>query len=257
MQWCLLYNRMKKSTFRLWKTVHYGRGGVVFARWTTDYDCGYDTEWWYIVKEAPFTTDNLGAKNRKHIRSALRAVSVRLIDPTEYAAELCRVYNDTVKTYKNYNASVTEEDFIGKYDTDWWGAFANDSGILVGYMGCKRMAECVETLTAKYLPEYLRLRASDAIHYHVLDYYLNQCGYKYVCSGSRSISHKTNAQEYKIKTFGFRKAYCKLHVAYAPKYRRFIKLLYPFRKLFHLFDGITKIHQLNGVLIMEEIVRRQ
>lgn len=29
------------------------RGGVL-ARWTTNFDCNHDTEWWYIIKDKPF-----------------------------------------------------------------------------------------------------------------------------------------------------------------------------------------------------------
>ncbi len=69
--------------------------------------------------------------------------------------------------------------------------------------------------------------------------------------------HETHFPDYLEKYFGFRKAYCKLHVMYAPKYKSLIKLLYPFRRIFKKFDSVGKVHQLNGVLTMEEIVRRQ
>ena len=78
----------------------------------------------------------------------------------------------------------------------------------------------------------------------------------YICDGARSINHETAFQEYLEKYFGFRKAYCKLHIAYNPKLKWVIRLLYPIRKLLMKFDEIGKAHQLNAVLRMEEIVRK-
>jgi hypothetical protein len=29
------------------------RNNCYFARWTSDFDCRYKTEWWYCVKDSP------------------------------------------------------------------------------------------------------------------------------------------------------------------------------------------------------------
>lgn len=109
---------------------------------------------------------------------------------------------------------------------------------------------------AKYHPDYLKLRASDAIHYAVLDYYLNQQHQKYVCSGTRNLSHHTRVQDYKISNWKFRKAYCKLNVVYAPKLRLFVYVAYIFRKCFSLLDFLKPVHLLNTLLTMENISRQ-
>ena len=93
------------------------------------------------------------------------------------------------------------------------------------------------------------------IYYTVLDFYLNECQKKYVCSGSRNINHKTGTAEYKIRRFGYRQAYCKLHIKYNSKMAFIVKVLYPFRKILKKMDKITKIHQINAVLLMESLVR--
>ena len=31
----------------------HGGGTTFFARWTSDFDCGYETGWWYEVKDTP------------------------------------------------------------------------------------------------------------------------------------------------------------------------------------------------------------
>ncbi len=55
-----LYNK------QLWKQ----KPKPLLARWTTDFDCGYETNWWYCIREAPYTTDSL-SKSTKNISGKL------------------------------------------------------------------------------------------------------------------------------------------------------------------------------------------
>lgn len=230
---------------------------ALFARWTTEFDCEEETNWWYIIKDAPFDIETLSSSSKKHIRQSLKKVCVEKINPKEYCKDLCRVYNNACDSYKIFTGTkATEQSFCNADDnTDYWGIFSLDDNILTGYMRCRSYDDYTETVTAKYDPQYLKLRGSDAVHYTVCEYYLNTCGKKYISSGPRSINHVTNAQEYKIKNFGFRKAYCRLHIKYNPKIGWIIKLIYPFRKLLKKFDKIGVIHLINAVLKMEEICR--
>lgn len=79
----------------------------------------------------------------------------------------------------------------------------------------------------------------------------------YVCDGARSINHETAFQDYLEKYFGFRKAYCRLHVLYNPRLKWVIRLLYPVRGLLLKIDGIGVFHSINSVLKMEEICRNE
>ena len=47
----------------IWKT----DGHPLLARWTTEFDCGCETEWWYVVKDTPFDIGSLKAKRRYEI----------------------------------------------------------------------------------------------------------------------------------------------------------------------------------------------
>jgi hypothetical protein len=115
----------------------------------------------------------------------------------------------------------------------------------------------VETLVSKYSPKHLVLRPSDALHYVILDYYLNQEGFKYCCSGTKNILHDTNTQEYLCENFGYKKVFCKLHIRYADHLRWLVYTLYHFRAVLKVLDGVGIVHKVNGVLAMEEIVRTQ
>ncbi len=54
----------------IWKI--WGRGRPLLARWVTDFDCGYETNWWYVIKDTPFDIDALKAKRRYEITKGLK-----------------------------------------------------------------------------------------------------------------------------------------------------------------------------------------
>ena len=122
---------------------------ALLERWTTEFDCGYETNWWYVVKDNPFDINALKSKRRYETNKGIKNFNVKEIEPMNYA------------------------DF----------------------------------------------------------------------------------QDYLEKYFGFRKAYCKLHIVYNPKVKWLIMLMFPIRRFLMKLDGIGKVHQINSVLRMEEIVR--
>ena len=230
----------------------------LLARWTSDFDCGYKTNWWYCIKERPYNPDGLSKSSRKHIKQALRKVNVSIINPIQYAKEIYRVYEEAVIGYENFIDTTTEENFVDAINDDkrtYWGAFEVETKTLVAYMIVTEKEIYVETNTAKFSKKYLKLQASTAMYNEILEYYLNERGFKYINSGERNINHETNTQEYKIHNFAYKKAYCHLHVFYNPKIKWVVKLIYPFRSILTVLDGIYFIHLINGVMKMEEICR--
>lgn len=232
----------------------------LLARWTTDFDCGFETNWWYVIKDTPLDLNEVSKKNRKSIRRALKMCDVRKIDISAYAKELYSCYCSAFEKYENADNMKSEEQFV-RYcenfgdDMECWGGFDVETDNLIGYMTIRVHDTFVEMQTAKFDPKFSSRCVSDALYHDVLTYYLNECKKRYVSSGSRNINHKTGTQEYKIRRFGYRKAYCNLHIAYNPKMKILIKILYYFRGILRLFDKITFVHQINAVLMMEELVR--
>ena len=45
-----------------------GGGMPLLARWTTEFDCGYETEWYYCIKDTPFDLKSIKSKYRCDIR---------------------------------------------------------------------------------------------------------------------------------------------------------------------------------------------
>ena len=244
----------------IWKI---GGGTPLLARWTTEYDCGYETNWWYMIKDTPFDISALKAKRRYEINKGIKNFDIKAINPANYAEELYNVQIAAYSAYPDkYRPSVNRTEFISSVQK--WdifvciGAFDRESDELCGYSLLAKESEIyVDFKVMKTNPECEKNGINAALVEGILRYFnsfLTNGGY--ICDGARSINHETAFQDYLEKYFGFRKAYCKLHITYNPKLSWLMKLLYPIRKLLMKFDEIGKVHQLNAVLRMEEIVRK-
>lgn len=235
---------------------------ILLARWTTDFDCKGETPWWYIVRDAPFVFDELSSKNKKHIKQALKKCNVKIIDPVKNIKDLFSVYKSAFSKYKLSDNEILFSEFKEKCVKDknngliYWGGFSLTENKLIGYMIINLHDIYAECCVAKFHPDYLKYGISYALYYNILDFYLNNKKYKYLSSGARSINHITNTQEYKIKTFGYRKAYCKLHIKYNPIIGVIVSCLYPFRNIIKQIDFNRTVHQIVSLLHMEEIARQ-
>ena len=236
------------------------RNRPLIVRWTSDWDCGFETNWWFVIKERPFEFADLSSSARRNIRRALRNCRVEKIDPTLYSEDLWRVFNEAVQRYENYETNITRDEFINQVHNkasveEYWGGFDNKTGLMIGYAIFIVHENWVKYHKSRYSTAHLKLRVSDAINARVLEYYLNEKKKWYVSDGTRSILHKTNFQTYLIEHFGYRKAYCQLHLKYRYSIKILVDLLYPFRGALKAFDSITAVHKLNALMEMQEIVR--
>ena len=237
-------------------------GTPLLARWTTDFDCGKETDWWYVIKDTPFDISELKAKRRYEINRGNKNFRVIKITPYDYREELYNVQVAAFSAYpRKYRPVVVRENFIS--DVNKWSeytvfaAFLRETGEMSGYaLLSQKHSNCVDFMVLKTKPEYERLSVNASLISEILNYYhgfLADGGY--ICDGARSINHETAFQDYLEKYFGFRKAYCHLHIQYNPQIKWLIKVLFQLRKILSLFDGIGFVHQINSVIKMEEICR--
>lgn len=238
--------------------------GALFARWTSEFDCDYETNWWYVIKDTPFDISTLKSKRRYEINKGKKNFDIKPIDAPKYAEEL---FDVTIAAYsswpKKYRPSIDKKAFLKSLDS-WsdliiYGAFSCTNEKLCGYAYLKEYDTYYDFVSLRVMPETEKLGINAAIVAGILeDYNLKGHFDKYICDGARSISHETNFQDYLEKYFGFRKAYCKLHVAYNPIIKWAVKMLFPFRKILHKFDEVgfypsNKFRSLRGRVMSERI----
>lgn len=261
-----------------------GGGIPLLARWTADWDCGYETGWYYVIKDNVFDIDALKAKRRYEIRKGCKNFTVRKIHPEDYKTELLQVQLKAFRAYpesyrprnltaENMNNAVNdgfEVELMFLAHSEAMRAWRRTKRInlkqiekkmtdsLVGYSVLRKKNGVIYFDVEKTDPDSEKDGVNAATVYGILNYYKdelkNGC---YICDGEKPINHQTHFQDYLEKYFGFRKAYCKLNVKYKKGVGAVVKILYPFRKVLIKFDENSMVHKINGVLKMEEIIREK
>ena len=197
------------------------KGRPLFARWTEDYDCGYETTFWYCIKDDIFDISALKSKRRYEIKKGLKNFDVKVIDPFQYSEQLYDVAVMAFSAYPEaYRPKIEKRAFINGID-EWtitgstvFGAFDKESGRLCGYAQLIERARAINFNIEKTIPEFGSKRESMLLFAWRLFYTIRKRieeGY-YIVDGTRAISHETHFQDYLEKYFGFRRAYCHLHV---------------------------------------------
>jgi hypothetical protein len=236
---------------------------AIIARYTSNFDCENQTQWWYVIKDDPMDISKLKTSNiRNQVRKGLKNTSVRKIDPIIHYNEMFELFSLVMSErpqHKNRNLKTffnqTLNQFRGRVEI--WGAYLNPSGKLVAYALAEVFDEYVNFREAYFNKVYHKFNVSNALFYTLNYYYLNELKTNYVCDGERSINHPTSIQNYLIKTLGFRKAYCVLNIKYKNKLiYTIISLLYPFRNItLKLGRFFIVFRNLYSLLKQEEIRR--
>ena len=138
---------------------------------------------------------------------------------------------------------------------DFWVVYENETDQVIAYTRNKIEYNQCELCTTKFHPKFQRkFYHSEALFYSMNEYYLQEMNFDYINDGARSISHETNIQEFLIKKFKFRKAYCKLNIIYNSRIGFLVKFLYSFRLPLKLLNFGPFI-KLNILLNQEKIIR--
>ena len=254
--------RTKRQTLPHLTHKSYSWGGVLI-RYTTDYDNCETQDWWYVIKDNPYDISKLKSKQRWVVKQGEKNFDVKLIDPISYKEEIFNVAVAAFSAYPvKYRPVLIREQYYK--DIEAWknytvyGAFFRETGLLAGFCVLIDNGSYIGFAIQKTNPEYERYQVNAALIYRfLLDFTDELSNGKYICNGARNILHETGFNDYLIKYFGFRKAYCKLNLIISPKIKWFISLMFPFRKLFYKFDNIGKIHQMNGIFRMKEVILAQ
>lgn len=246
-----------------WRELAQG-GHPLFARWSTDFDCQEPTQWWCLIKDAPFDLMSLPSKKRSMVSKGIKLVDVREILPADHGEAMADIL---IKAWKSYDPSYREGDDRERLarefseitreklgNAEYLGAFLKETGRLIGYAIYHLYDDWVEYSVVKTDPEYLNTQVNAALVYHGLQRYLKP-GVRYVIDGWRSLVHETNYQDYLEKYFGYRKAYCRLHIRYRWWVKAVVYVLYPFRHQVKKLSGNRLLYHLWCTLNQEEIHR--
>lgn len=233
---------------------------VLMAYWTSEFDCKAQTEFYYVIKDTPLDIYSLKAKRRYEITRGLKNFYCKPVVENELH-DMYEVYVESIQGYGPGQSVLPEREFTD----NWRHAFGKENMLLMGVyeISCNRLcgfAHCI--YHEKYIPVSTfktrtsceKLGVNFALMYGICDYYNDSIlNGSYLCDGWRNAFHDTAFQDWLIKYFGFRKAYCNLNI----KYRWFAKLVvravYPFRKAIARQALKNRIMgKIAGLLRMEE-----
>jgi hypothetical protein len=240
---------------------------ALMIQYTSDMDyISEGGEWWHCIKDDPYCPENLKARRRYNITKARKNFLIKQIDPLNYVDDIYEISLDAFLGY-SYKIEFSYQDakrmceaLSGKENTIFLGAFLRESGELCGFSWLEVKGRCIYMVEQKVIREYERLLINAALC-DATCLILNErisSGY-YLYDGDRNVLHQTNFQDYLIKLFGFRRAYCKLHIIYRPIVKPIISILFVFRNLISLMANRTNcefIKKVKAVLDMEEIARK-
>ena len=226
-----------------------------FARWVSNFDIDKELPFWYIIKDNATEIESYSSNTRTQIRKGLKNFRVRIIDRSVVKGKGFEIYESSFKSYKGAQKMLSEEKFKSNLDENfqYWGVYTNDN-LFVGYAMNRVYNDVCDYSTMKIHPGYLQQYPFYALLFEMNRYYLNELNMKYVSNGARSISHQTNIQDFLIKKFKFRKAYCNLHIRYHPVIKIIISLFFPLRSIFRL-SKIRFLRNMHVLLFQEELSR--
>lgn len=241
--------------------------GGMFARWTSDWDCGSQTQWWYCICDHYTPIEELTAKQRYRVNKGLRLC--RVVPAPSDPEQICDAVYDLVKASfedypEAYRPKLPKDAFINHLkqlsanpDIDLWLVYSNENeNELVGYCQCTKKQDVVWLTQVKVPTAYLNMEVNAMLIYQLCAYYLNENHYKYICDGERNIKHMTNYQDYLVRVLNFRFAYCTLNIVYPWWMRMIINTLYPFRNAIKRMADIHPLaYNIYCVLYQEQIHR--
>jgi len=214
-------------------------------RYCKDFDCLEDGEWWYCIKDDAYSVEMLNSKRRSYVRKSIASFYIKEVIPTEYVPEMYELINDSNSGYEfpvTLSKSEVEQKckYIAAQDNLLFlAAFDKETNKFSGYLWINQKGHCFIMIEQHCLIEAEK-RGCNAALVNALCEVLNSKldnGY-YICDGERTVVHKTAFQDYLIKYFGFRRAYCNLVIKYNPKYKLFIKIAF---LSLTLFGGIIRL----------------
>lgn len=220
-----------------------------------DWDCKEETNFWEIICDKGYEIQDLPSKTRNMVRRSLKDCDIRIISNIELIEDNgYDVLDKAYIRYKDKNCNpisrpTWEEAIRNDLKSEFWGVYIKETGKLIAYSKNSIGGLRVNYASMKSIPEYMNKHYPNyGLLYEMTRYYLKERKYRYVTDGYRSITEHSGIQDFLIKRFLFRKAYCRLTIYYKWWFGIAVRLLYPFRSFINIapishvlkYDALTR-----------------
>jgi hypothetical protein len=241
------------------------KSGRPFVRWDGEFGQAQESEWWYVLKRGLWSIDDIKDKKKRWmIRQGKKGFDVRPLNFEEVVKFCPQVALAATARYKGKvnveTQEVLEKRIAGARKVsgvvEYWGCFRGDK--LASFSENYIQENAVWLAAIRHDPGYLREYSSYGLMDKILDYYLNEKKFLYVLDGCRSLHHKTQFQSHLTDVFNFTKEYADLNAVYSRSFGAFVKMAYPFKRIFWKVSEKTNnafIADISAVL-KQEYIRR-
>jgi hypothetical protein len=230
---------------------------VWLIKWITNWDQKEESSYYYVIKDKYDGLMEYSSNTRNQIKKGLNHCYVKKVS-NEYIIN--NGYPTYCKAYSRYNQSPPNLDVFKSIYKDtnnlseYFGVFDKESNLLIGFAENQvKDGACIYG-SMRFDPSFLKNYSSYALIHIMNDYYLKECGLRYVSDGAKSLVHDTNIQQMLIQKFNFRKAFCKLNLYYRVPLNIVVLVLFPLRNIIRKIE-ISQIQHLKTLLRLEEIYR--
>lgn len=229
--------------------------GVLFVRNTFDFDCAEETAYWHIIKDSFRGIEEVPSKHRSAVKKSIEKYEFKLVSKDYAIKNFYETYKEASEHYRVKAQVLSKEQFVNHITSlddsyDLWTCIHKETGKIAGFAINHIIDGMCDYVSMKYHPDYLKpVSPSYGLIFKMNEYYLVECGLKYVDDGARSITEHSEIQSFLISKFRFRKAYCHVRMIYKWWFGMIIIVLMPFRKMIF-------IPSIKAILNMEEIARK-
>ena len=215
-----------------------------FLRYTSNFDKKVESEAFYVIKSEWGGIDELSSNTRNQVRKSLKKCDVKLITIEELSQKGLICYNKSMKSHNNKFIDLNQKQFrdliLTQNNREYFGVYDIITSELIAYSQ-NIVGEGVSYSSIKSNPDFNKSNYPQyALFFKMNEYYLSVKKKKYVSDGFRTLDNHSKVQEFLIKKFKFRKAYCDLHIVYNFWFGNIVKALYPIRKVI-LYSKIQSI----------------
>lgn len=239
-----------------WKTLL--KQGGLLVRNTYDFDCQDETCFWYVIKDSYHGLEELSSRVRNKVRHADKYFDYQRITFDTIAEKAYPIIEETYSDYAVHDRKMNHKVFESYLNEckerryDYWGIFEVASHELVGFCTVRLWDKCCEYGVTGILSKYKRndYYPYYGLYHHLNGYYLDEQSFDYVSDSARTITEHSQIQDFLIKNYNFRKAYCRLAVHYKWWMKIAVKMLYPFK-------NVIPWHRVKAILNMEAMQREK
>ena len=233
---------------------------ALYIRWESEFDTENPTPWWHVICDRRLELSDLSKNTRYQVRRGLKTFSSEVLSRKDVISEGFDVYCSSFLRYDTHEEQYCEERFLAAVlempeNTEFWGVRDKDSGVLVAFGENYVEDDVCFCNTVWFDPTALREKSSYVFFFDLIQYYIEERGFRYISDGARSISHGTKIHEFLQSKFGFRKSYALLNVRYRPLIGMCVGFLYYFRKLIALVP--FKKFKMITIFLEQERIHRE